>query len=240
MGQLKNKKLDKAVGSRISEFRQKAGFDTSIKFAERYNFDHQTLRSMESGHVTINAATLKWFAETLKVSSDYLLGISRAPSLDDSVQSIFDKYGLEEASLKTLSYFMAAIKERIADEKNPNIEFCYPREPGWGKPLTALNAILSNYSICNNLLYLIHAILFEEIHDRFFTLSAYKDGILCDSNLGYLDDLDADMVRELQLVTLHRLLEKLRGEFSDSNDDTKPKNKSKPTTQKKGAENGGN
>ena len=107
MGQLKNKKHDKDVGSRISASRREAGFDTSIKFAERYNFDHQTLRSIESGHLTVNTATLKWFAETLNVSSDYLLGISRAPSLDDSVQAVVNKYGLDEKSLKTLEFLAA-------------------------------------------------------------------------------------------------------------------------------------
>jgi len=217
MGQIKNKKHDKTVGCRISEMRQKAGFKSLIDFAERYNFDYQTLRSIESGHLTINTATLKWFAETLKVSSDYLLGLTDIQTPDVKEREVTEKYGLTGESLKSLSDYADRNRAFLVDKN----------------PLKALNAILSNDDLCDTILYTIHDILFSIPDDTYIdievTVSKRSQPI---NNLF----LYTDIYRELQIIVLHRFLSELREELEQ--DAIKAENTKKTTTLKKGDNNG--
>jgi transcriptional regulator with XRE-family HTH domain len=199
MGQIKNKNHDKAVGSRISEMRQKAGFKSLIDFAERYNFDYQTLRSIESGHLTINTATLKWFAETLKVSSDYLLGLTdiQTPNVKD--REITDKYGLEEKPLETLSELVIM---------TPNSD---------NKVLVTLNAILEHHNLTLKIFCFVYDVLFGDSENiDHSVICIYKDGKVASPFR-----LDADGYRDLIFLNLYNYMKELRTLISNSNNDNK-------------------
>jgi transcriptional regulator with XRE-family HTH domain len=201
MGQIKNKNHDKAVGSRISEMRQKAGFKSLIDFAERYDFDYQTLRSIESGHLTINTATLKWFAETLKVSSDYLLGLTDIQTPDVKEREIIDKYGLDAPSLETLS--------GLADHDES-----YRARPGWDRPLKALNAILLEETLCDTILDVVYDIVFNDPNDMTmeFEVIVTKSGRRYNNQFLY-----HEVYGELQLMVLRRFFYDLRKELERYN-----------------------
>jgi len=208
MGQIKNKSHDKAVGSRISEMRQKAGFKSLIDFAERYDFDYQTLRSIESGHLTINTATLKWFAETLKVSSDYLLGLTDIQTPDVKEREVIDKYGLTAKSLESLSETFES-SQRIVTPNMKTLPICK-------KALKALNAIVPRNPLFLSIFGLIYDVLFTE-PDEPINSDNFKDGY----GLGVWKGdehligchIDAEYYRDIQFIMLYRLLNMRRDQL---------------------------
>jgi len=182
MGQLKNKNLNKTLGNRVSGARHNAGFATSADFAAKCDIDHQTIRSIECGSVTVNAATLKTLAEKLGVSADYLLGLSEIKTPDPDIRWVAKKYGLSEDALTVLESLKDedskaeqemydATKEMSAwvDMKNEmgrknncydkdfvSLFGCYSSSYNTAKHImqrmSALNTILSNHNIAVDIL----------------------------------------------------------------------------------------
>jgi len=118
VGQPKNEKLNKKVGSRIAGARRNAGFATSADFAAKCSIDGQTMRSIECGNVTVNAMTLRTFVEKLGVSADYLLGLSDVKTPDPNIRKVVKKYGLSEDALEVLASLneeFLEVKEEVID-----------------------------------------------------------------------------------------------------------------------------
>jgi len=274
MGQIRNKALDKKIGSRVAGLRSgKLGLKQK-EFTEEYEdgLDYETLRQLEGGHVTVSAATLKWLAQKLGTTSDYLLGLTETESKAPGVRETVDEYGLDEDALKTLSDYVKDVKF-IRFYQPP-----HPRPKGYEpptdatyeitralhrRPLDVLNLILSNRETGDDILILLHGILFENIRERSLEIIAHgrtQEGIPAAVGV-YGDELSVVEVAQTLTVKLYGHLARLRDQLSTiesldaniellrrkyekllgTNPDLKPGNKNKPnktTPTKKGANHG--
>jgi len=191
-----------ALGQRVKDARIMAGFDTQEKFAIAKNVPRSTYGNVESGGADLDTAELKWLAEALNVSSDYLIGLSSTPSSSLNVQFIARKYGLTEESLKTL----LDIVECPLDDYDQIA-------------LNTLNLLLSDYSI---FVYFFNAIYYniylEPDDTKFkFELKVSEKGENIDQdNYIFRRNLDAQMYSELQFATLFRSIEVRWSNFLDS------------------------
>jgi len=116
------------------------------ELADAVGLKRQTIALYESGGASPKLEGFVAIAKYFGVSCDYLLGISRAPSLDGFVQKVVNDYGVEEESLKTLS------KLTTMDDKDV---------------LPTLNAMLSNFDLTIGIFMILHNILFDDSGENF-------------------------------------------------------------------------
>jgi len=169
VGQLRNKNLNKIVGRLVSEARHNAGFATSADFAAKCGIDNQTIRAIECGRATVNATTLRTFAENLDVSVDYLLGVSEVKTPDPDIQGVAKTYGLLDNALvvlESLNDELLKAEQRAAGiEKKKSLydeigtDRFYERLKSLKRIFSALNTILSDCDLAEKLLNFMFYIL---------------------------------------------------------------------------------
>jgi transcriptional regulator with XRE-family HTH domain len=213
----KQKKAKGVFANRLLQLMQKDNnrfgkHITQEELANGVGITQQTVQTYITGTASPKMDVLVKIAKYFGVSCDYLSGISRAPSLDDSVQAVVNKYGLDEESLHTLSE-LASTEHVTPDSKHP---------------LDALNVILSDYDVSYDLFTRINHILFG---GDYGIMKYYKD----DHETGEMS-IDADNMRAFLSLSLHICLEDLRDRLPGSKDDTKTTEK--PTIKKNGAKKG--
>jgi len=173
---------------------------TQQKLADAVGLKRQTIALYESGAISPKLENIVAIAKYFNVSCDYLSGVSRAQSLDGTVQNFVNMYGLEEKPLEVLSF----IVETPEGEEDM-------------KALDALNIILSNYGFFVPFFDLIYDNLFLESDDNKIKfecrVSERGNDNVRDEDI-YSRSLDANMYKELQIKTLYRYIEALRLKLS--------------------------
>jgi transcriptional regulator with XRE-family HTH domain len=176
---------------------------TQQELADAVGLKRQTIALYESGDASPRLEGFAAIAKYFNVSCDYLLGISKTPSFDPSIQTVVKMYGLVEESLETL-YFIVDDPQGEEDQR----------------ALHALNVILSNYGFFVPFFDLIFDNLYLEPDDEKikFKVSVSERGkdSVRDEEI-FSRSLDAKMYKELQIVTLYRFIEALRQKLSDDN-----------------------
>lgn len=91
----------KSVGERIAVARSKKGM-TQERFSEMLGIRRDKLARWEAGITNIKIQDVILIAQTLDISSDYLLGLRDTMSLDKDIQAISEYTGLDEYALNRL------------------------------------------------------------------------------------------------------------------------------------------
>ena len=81
------------INELIKELRKKDGM-TQDDLAEKLNCNRQKIADWERGKCTPSAYDIVILTEIFNVSSDYLLGLTNAPTNDKDLQFICDRMGL--------------------------------------------------------------------------------------------------------------------------------------------------
>lgn len=109
-------------------FRELQGNRSNTEFAEFLELSRQTVGFYCNGDRIPDALTLKQIAEKCKVSTDWLLGLSKAKSPDINVKWMCEKTGLSEISIENL-----VMQNKVKDSKG-------------NRYIEIINDILQNYS----------------------------------------------------------------------------------------------
>jgi len=144
------------MGKKIKDERKKK-YATAKAFAEAMGVNPSTYGNIESGQYDIPGQTLKWLAENLKVSTDYLLGVSSTPVVDLGIYATMEKYGLSQESLHTLSI----LAKKADDTQTTGDTERYSRGP-----LMVINELLHNIHTCRRIFMLLYDIIFRS-NDNF-------------------------------------------------------------------------
>lgn len=107
----------KFTGKIIKELRESAG-ESQEQLANALNApNRETIARWENGSRDLKREHIIAIAQHFNVSSDYLLGLSRAAAPDNFVQEVVNRYGLTESALNTLEHLNAPLD---FDEKEKN------------------------------------------------------------------------------------------------------------------------
>jgi transcriptional regulator with XRE-family HTH domain len=190
---------------------------TQQVLADAVGLKRQTIALYESGGVSPKLEGIVAIAKYFNVSCDYLLGISRAKSLDDTVQTVGNMYGLKDESLETLSNIVDSLSVGFGEsptENNANEE-----------RLKALNVVLSDNDRCRDFLDFIYDILFLKPDNINKGLDIIVNNGVIPVRGHKIHEKD---YRGLLVTMLYNFLEDIREKLDK---DTKDKNAEKPTTQ---------
>ena len=92
---------NKTTGQRIAEMREVKGF-TQQAFSDAVGITRSYLSLLETDKRKIPSDILCSIANTLNVSSDYLICLSDVPSLDTNIQAVCEFTGLSEKALNEI------------------------------------------------------------------------------------------------------------------------------------------
>ncbi len=92
----------------IKDLRKSKGF-TQEEMAKKLSCNRQKIADWERGKSTPSADDLILLSKLFKVSTDYLLGLSDVPTTDKDLQFVCDYMGLDENTVKMLSFNKDAI-----------------------------------------------------------------------------------------------------------------------------------
>ena len=97
-----------AIGKRIEELRKGKGW-TQEMLAEKLNIARNTLTKLEGGFRDFKSTELLNIAKVLKVSTDYLLGLTTVSRSDVTIREVSERYGLSEVTLTRLDFLQKAV-----------------------------------------------------------------------------------------------------------------------------------
>jgi len=227
----------KEIGERVEEARISRGLSRE-ELAEKTGINYQIIGSIERGDQNITAEELITLAQTLVVSSDYLLTLTDVPTKDIKTRKVIEKYGLTEKSLQVLEII----------RKN---EKMFAPGPYDTQPLRVLNTILSSGANGARLLDTIHKILF--FGEETVRLTSQRQIVTPNglpTAISYTEgDIDAARMRKVELFTAGDILEDIRKRLQpQEKTDTKNRKPARPnsgakdklkSTKAKGAQNNG-
>ncbi len=102
------------IGRRIEDLRKGKGW-TQEMLAEKLNVSRNTVTKLEGGFRDFKSTEIGDIARVLRVSTDFLLGLSPSMSLDADVQAIANKTGLSDAAIAEFARLSAeyAVPEKL-------------------------------------------------------------------------------------------------------------------------------
>jgi len=227
-------KRNKEIGKRIKKARINAGYKTTQALSDAAGgiISQGTIARIERGDGRdIPIKNIITIAKTLKVSSDWLLGLAESPSVNHTIRYISDKIGLTESALRNLES-LRKTEEKFAHEKNILGGYDVVK---W--PLRVLNTILSRDS--RKLLEAIHRILFSV--DNPIELTTYQETF---TDAGrpiekeHTIPISAAHMRKINLLLVGDILEDIHRKLPQPEKSTHKKKKvnnlsgSKPDTKK--------
>jgi len=93
--------VQKVFTERLNNIMQCKGI-TITRLSETTGLSKNTIGFFVRGERTPNGDSIKWIANDLGVSSDYLLGLTDVPTTDTDLRSVCDYIGLSEKTVKNL------------------------------------------------------------------------------------------------------------------------------------------
>jgi len=152
----------KRMGTEIKNARLDLKCLTPKAFAEAHGGNPSSYTKYERGEHDIPTLKLKWLAENLNISIDYLFGLSKFSKIDAGIPEIMEKYDINEETLKALSVLVNNGNDISTTE---TYEIGNTTHLKSLKVVEVLKALLSDADVCQDFFVMIHDILFNSKDD---------------------------------------------------------------------------